>query len=187
MPNYRRNYVSGGTYFFTVTLLNRKSSLLTDNIELLRDSVRRVKQSRPFQIDAWVVLPDHLHTIWTLPDGDNDYSSRWRDIKKYFSRSLPKTEYRSPARQNKNERGIWQQRFWEHTIRNDNDYARHMDYIHFNPVKHGLVEQVKDWPYSSFHRAVADGIYSADWAGNVGRVSDGPTPRAPPVMVGERE
>jgi len=162
---YRRNYVKGGTYFFTVNLLDRNKSLLVEHIDLLRESIRFVKSHRPFYIDAWVVLPDHLHAVLTLPDDDVDYSSRWREIKKRFSKSLPKTEFLTQTRKRKNERGIWQRRFWEHTIRDDNDYWHHVNYVHFNPLKHGLVSQVADWPYSSFHRAVKQGIYANNWGG----------------------
>ncbi|MGS0535837.1 REP-associated tyrosine transposase [Pseudoalteromonas sp. SaAl2] len=162
---YRRNYQAGGTYFFTVNLLERNKSLLVDHIDLLRESVRWVKRHKPFHIDAWVVLPDHLHAVLTLPEEDFDYSGRWREIKKRFSKGLPKREYLSEARMNKNERGVWQRRFWEHTIRDEQDYWHHVNYVHFNPLKHGLVKRVSDWPYSSFHKAVASGIYSRNWCG----------------------
>ena len=154
MPDYRRLRIPGGCYFFTVNLLDRNTALLVDRIELLRESVRVTKQRKPFHIDAWVVLPEHMHCIWTLPPSDDDFSGRWREIKKTFSKALPQTENRSRTRIHRKERGIWQQRFWEHAIRNERDYAAHMDYIHFNPVKHGWVTQVSDWPYSSFHRLV---------------------------------
>jgi putative transposase len=163
MPDYRRIRVPGGTYFFTVNLLNRSSVLLTAEIELLRTVVRRVRAATPFHIDAWVVLPDHMHCVWTLPEGDADYSSRWRAIKKGFSWAIAPTERRSEVRQDRNERAIWQRRFWEHTIRDQRDYAVHLDYVHFNPVKHGLVETVAEWRFSSFHQAVARGVYPADW------------------------
>ena len=162
---YRRNYVKGGSYFFTVNLLDRNKSLLVEHIDLLRESIRVVKCQRPFYIDAWVVLPDHLHAVLTLPDNDTDYSGRWREIKKRFSKSLPKTEFLTQTRKRKNERGIWQRRFWEHTIRDDNDYWHHVNYVHFNPLKHGLVSRIVDWPYSSFHRAVKRGIYTNNWCG----------------------
>ena len=164
MVDYRRNRVPGGTYFFTVNLLDRRSCLLVEQVDLLREVVRAVKRRRPFQIDAWVVLPDHLHAVWTLPEGDADYSGRWRSIKIAFAKGLPKTERRSAVRLNKGERGIWQRRFWEHTIRDDADYSAHVDYVHVNPLKHGLVERLTEWPYSSFHRAVARGVYHQDWA-----------------------
>ncbi len=163
MSRYKRNYVEGGTYFFTLNLLERHKTLLIDYIDALRESVASVKRKRPFYIDAWVVLPDHLHAVWTLPEGDADYSSRWREIKKSFSKNIPPGEYLSPVRLKKGERGIWQRRFWVHTILSDEDYRHHIDYIHLNPLKHGLVKRVRDWPYSSFHRAVKMNLYANDW------------------------
>ncbi len=171
MPDYRRNRVPGGTYFFTVNLLERRCSMLTDNIELLRSAVRTTRHNRPFHIDAWVVLPDHMHCIWTLPEGDTDYASRWKAIKIAFSKALPRTETLSATRLAKGERGIWQRRYWEHTIRGERDYAAHMDYVHINPVKHGHVVRVGDWPYSSFHRLVEAGVYAADWAGGNNQIT----------------
>jgi len=163
MPDYRRNRVPGGTYFFTVNLLDRKSQLLVENVGILRDAVRHVRERKPFHIDAWVVLPDHMHCVWTLPPGDTDFSDRWRALKGLFTTGMPPGERRSAARIRRSERGIWQRRFWEHTIRDDRDYATYLDYVHFNPVKHGLVASVRDWPFSSFHRAVARGLYPAEW------------------------
>jgi putative transposase len=125
-----------------------------------------VKQKQPFYIDGWVILPEHMHCVWTLPEGDADYASRWKAIKIAFAKSIPKTERLSAVRLTKGERGIWQRRYWEHTIRDELDYAAHMDYLHINPLKHGLIKRVADWPYSSFHRMVEAGIYPADWAGN---------------------
>lgn len=166
MPDYRRYRVPGGTYFFTVNLLERyPNDLLVAHIDSLRKVVRDVRKKRPFVIDAWVVLPDHLHCVWTLPPGDDDFSNRWRLIKQGFSKALPITERRSAIRKARGERGIWQRRFWEHVIRNDIDYAAHVDYCHINPLKHGYVNRVVDWPYSSFHRHVERGIYTVDWAG----------------------
>ena len=165
MPDYRRNRISGGTYFFTVNLLERSSAMLVTNIDALRNAVRTVRARHPFQIDAWVVLPDHMHAVWTLPADDVDYSGRWKAIKIAFAKALPKTERLSPVRAAKGERGIWQRRFWEHTIRDEQDYAAHVDYVHINPLKHGLVACVRDWPHSSFHRYVAHGVYAPDWAG----------------------
>ena len=121
----------------------------------------------PFHMDAWVVLPDHLHAVLTLPPGDANFGLRWRLIKSGFSRALPKTEYRSVVRKNAGERGIWQRHYWEHLIRDDADYQRHVDYVHMNPMKHGYVKRVRDWPHSTFHRYVADGVYPADWCGDV--------------------
>ncbi|HMW72287.1 MAG TPA: transposase [Cellvibrionaceae bacterium] len=166
MSVYRRNYVLGGTYFFTVNLLDRNSTLLVDYIDTLRTAVAEVKQRQPFLIDAWVVLPEHMHAVWTLPENDADYSGRWREIKKAFNRRIPPRELLSPARQKQKERGIWQRRFWEHTIRSDADYRHHVDYVHLNPLKHRLVKQVKDWPHSSFHHHVKKGTYPESWCGN---------------------
>jgi len=164
MPNFRRNRVPGGTYFFTVNLRDRKSKLLVQKIELLREVVKKVRQKQPFHIDAWVVLPNHLHCVWTLPLDDADYPSRWQNIKKTFSRQIPATEILSETQTRQNERGIWQRRYWEHTIRDDRDYEKHVDYCHINPLKHGLVTAVNDWPFSTFHRYVQTGIYPPDWA-----------------------
>jgi putative transposase len=165
MPDYRRNYLSGGTYFFTFNLLERSSGLLVERIDALREAVRKVKASRPFHIDAWVVLPDHMHAVWTLPPDDSDYSGRWRAIKIAFAKAMPKTECLSAVRAARGERGIWQRRFWEHTIRDEQNYRAHVDYVHINPVKHGLVARVRDWPHSSFYRHAESGIYAPDWAG----------------------
>lgn len=167
MPDYRRVRIPGGIYFFTVNLLERyPNDLLVRHIDALRESVRRVRRRYPFHIDAWVVLPDHLHAIWTLPEGDADYANRWRTIKQHFSRAIESTEYRSAVRMRRGERGIWQRRFWEHAIRDDRDFATHCDYVHINPVKHGYVERTRDWPFSTFSRFVEAGIYSEDWAVN---------------------
>jgi putative transposase len=176
MPDYRRNRVAGGTYFFTVNLLDRRADLLIARIDALRAAVRAVRARSPFHIDAGVVLPDHMHCLWTLPDGDADFPARWRAIKVAFAKSLPPIEPRSPVRLRRGERGIWQRRYWEHTIRDDRDYALHMDYIHFNPVKHGLACGPADWPFSSFRRCVARGLYPPDWLGGA----------AEPAETGER-
>ena len=167
MTNYRRNFIAGGSFFFTVNLAERRLRLLTDNIEKLRAAFRETRRHHPFEIAAMVVLPDHLHTIWTLPDSDAEFATRWTLIKSAFSRGLAIDERISRSRASKGERGIWQRRYWEHTIRDQNDLVRHIDYIHINPVKHGLVKRVKDWPYSSFHRMVTLGLYPEDWAGDV--------------------
>jgi len=165
MPEYRRNWVPGGSYFFTVNLRDRQSDLLVTEIAALREAVRAVRIKRPFHIDAWVVLPDHMHALWTLPEGDADYSARWRDIKKGFVAQVPNTEWRTGIHVRRGERGIWQRRFWEHTVRDARDYAAHMDYVHGNPVKHGYAETPGGWPYSSFRACVARGVYTADWVG----------------------
>jgi putative transposase len=155
MPNYRRNFAPGGTYFFTVNLEDRHLRLLTENIELLRGAFRYTHTRRPFTIDAAVVLPDHLHAIWTLSESDKDFSTRWMLIKSYFSRGLKMDETSSPSRQRRRERGIWQRRFWERTIRDEADFVRHVDYIHYNPVKHGHAPDQAAWPYSSYRRWTA--------------------------------
>ena len=165
MSDYRRDRVPGGTYFFTVTLHDRHSDLLVTHVNALRTAVRQARDHAPFHIDAWVVLPDHMHCLRTLPSNDADFPSRWRAIKTAFSKSLPITEPRSPTMRNRGERGIWQRRYWEHTIRDDRDYASHMDYTHFNPVKHGYVQHPADWPYSSFRRCAAAGMYAQEWCG----------------------
>lgn len=167
MPNYRKAYYPGGTYFFTVNLLERRDNdLLIKHIDLLREVVATVRKSHPFEIHAWAVLPEHLHCVLRLPKNDANFTLRWRLIKAGFSRRLPKTERRSIVRQARGERGIWQRRFWEHLIKDERDYQAHMDYVRINPVKHGLVKQVVDWPYSTFHRLVAEGIYVSNWAGS---------------------
>lgn len=163
---YRRLYTEGATYFFTVNLQDRTSDLLIQEIDLLRDCFRKVKQKHPFEINAIVILPDHIHTIWTMPKNDADYSRRWRLIKYYFSHQLKnQDEYISPSREKKQERGIWQRRFWEYKIRNQQDYNNHINYIHYNPIKHDYVQKVKNWRYSSFHKYVELGILDVDWYG----------------------
>jgi len=166
MVRYRRNRVQGGTYFFTVTLMDRRSTALFDHIGTLRAAFRAARRERPYLIDAIVILPDHLHAIFTLPPGDADFSGRWRRIKGHFSTHLIAAGAADKRRSN-GDFALWQRRFWEHTIRNDDDFARHVDYIHFNPVKHGHVSRVRDWPYSSFHLYVRRGILPEDWAGDV--------------------
>ena len=166
MPNYRRTWHPGGTYFFTVNLLQRhNNNLLIQKIDTLRHVVQSVKQRHPFIIHAWVVLPNHLHCVIELPTGDVDFSLRWRLIKLEFSKQMPCMERRSEVRLKRGERGIWQRRYWEHLIRNEEDYRAHIDYVHINPLKHGLVSRVRDWEYSTFHRLVQQGIYPHDWAG----------------------
>lgn len=164
MSNYRRNRVPGATYFFTVNLQDRLSNLLITEIETLRTAIRSTRTRHPFHIDAWVVLPDHMHCLWTLPPNDFDFPIRWQMIKTTFSRSTPRPKTQRPSAQLKRETNIWQRRYWEHTLRDDQDYAAHIDYIHFNPVKHGLAAHPADWPYSTFAKCVALGIYPPDWA-----------------------
>ncbi|TAG44803.1 MAG: transposase [Betaproteobacteria bacterium] len=164
MSQYRRVYVPGGSYFFTINLLERRNNhLLVTHIDALRNAVRKTKTERPFRIDAWVVLPEHMHLMMTLPPGDTDYSNRIKAIKIRFNRAIPATERRDQTRTTKSERGIWQRRFWEHTIRDERDFQKHIDYVHFNPVKHGHVARARDWPFSTFHDYVKNGVYPIDW------------------------
>lgn len=163
MSRYRRLPLPGRIWFFTVNLLERRRGLLVDHIGLLRASFRDARLARPFEVVAVVVLPDHLHCIWRLPEGDSDNAARWSHIKSGFSRGLPTTEWRNASRRAKRERGIWQRRFWARVIADDDDLRSHVDYIHFNPVKHGRVDRAVDWPYSSVHRWIARGDLSADW------------------------
>jgi putative transposase len=166
MVAYRRNFVPGGTFFFTVALVDRRASVLIDHVDSLRTAFRIARKERPFAIDAIVILPDHLHAMLTLPPEDSDFSGRWRRIKSLFTHKVVARGF--PAAPNeKGEYQVWQRRFWEHTIRNEADFERHADYIHYNPVKHGLVSQVVDWRYSSFHRYARQGVLPSDWGGKV--------------------
>jgi putative transposase len=167
MSRYRRPRIEGGTFFFTAALADRPGDLLVRHIEHLREAYRFVVDRFPFETIAICILPDHLHAIWSLPIGDWNFALRWSLIKSKFSRRLPVAALRSPSHIAKRDKGIWQRRYWDHAIRNDNDLARHIDYIHYNPVKHGYVAQVCDWPYSSFHRYIARGVLPTDWGGNV--------------------
>jgi len=172
MTDYRRVWLPGATWFFTVNLANRRSRLLVEQIDWLRTSFRHVQKAHPFKVIATVVLPDHIHAIWELPPGDTDYALRWRLIKTGFSRRIPKREYRRPSLVDKHERDVWQRRYWEHLIRNQDDLEQHVDYIHFNPVKHGHVPRAKDWPHSTFHRYVEKGLLPLDWGVTVGAEGD---------------
>ena len=172
MVRYRRNFAAGGTFFFTVALEDRASRALTTHVGALRAAVRRTRGSQPFTIDAIVILPDHLHVVMTLPDGDADYPNRLSLIKRRFTDAV--SDAGGPiARHPNGDVALWQRRYWEHTIRDERDLERHIDYIHFNPVKHRLVDRVQDWPYSSFHRYVREEILPADWAGDVSDDSKG--------------
>jgi putative transposase len=164
---YRRAKLAGGSYFFTVNLAERSRVLLVDSIEILRNVVRAVRQNHPFDILAWVVLLDHLHAIWELPEGNGDCATRRMLIKSGFSRGIPKGEWVRESRRKKGERGLWQRRFWEHLITSDGDLQRHRDYVHFNPVEQGYAKRAADWPYSSIHRAIRRGWMSEDWATDV--------------------
>jgi len=158
MSDYRRVRVTGGCYFFTVVTYQRRP-LFDDehNVDLLRQAFAWTRARRSFDIEAIVILPDHLHCVWRLPEGDNDFSGRWRTIKQFVSRRIDATVLR------RGEKTVWQRRFWEHLIRDEEDWRRHVDYIHFNPVKHGMVNAPEDWPYSSYGRAVDRGWYPQGW------------------------
>jgi putative transposase len=168
MSRFRRA-AFGSTYFFTVISHRRRPILCDDRIrQSLRDAIQAVRVRRPFEIDGFVLLPDHLHCIWTLPDGDHDYSTRWSLIKHhvaYACRDMYPDGAATRSRQRHRDGAIWQRRFWEHTIRSDIDMERHMDYVHFNPVRHGHAASAWEWQYSTFRRYVRDGVYPADWAG----------------------
>ena len=159
MPNYRRARHAGGTFFFTVVTANRRPVLTRGRVrQALRESIQQVREAAPFAIDAWVLLPDHLHCVWTLPENDDDYSWRWGNIKRLTTKSLGLSGEKP---------GLWQSRFWEHWVRDEEDLTTHIEYILMNPVKHGLCARVRDWPYSSFHRFVRQGRYPLDWGGVV--------------------
>lgn len=168
MPDYRRSFIPGGTYFFTVkTELNAPVFGELAAVRVLGTVMREAKRRWPFRIDAIVVLPDHLHAIWSLPAGDVGYSTRWAWIKKEFTKrylaSGGQEQATSGSRRKNRRRGVWQRRFWEHTIEEERDYEAHFDYVHWNPVKHGYVTCPVDWPHSSFHRWVRAGVYPRNW------------------------
>ena len=165
MVHYRRNHVPGATYFFTVALRDRSSRLLVDFIDSFRRAYAVTLRQSPFETIAIVAMPDHLHAVWRLPQGDSDYSGRWRAIKSRFVRDLRSSGLEIPIN-HKGESAVWQRRFWEHTIRNEDDLRAHIEYVHWNPVKHGHAPRVRDWPYSSFHRYVRDGVLAEDWGGD---------------------
>jgi putative transposase len=171
MSRYRRAKIEGGTFFFTLALADRRSDLLVSQVDRLRRSYRIMQQRLPVETLAICILPDHLHALWQLPEGDADFASRWSLFKSGFSRGLPAAKTRSASKVAKREKGLWQRRYWEHAIRDDADFERHVDYIHYNPVKHGLVTRVADWPHSSFHRYVEQGILPIDWAGDAAELS----------------
>jgi len=167
MPNFIRADAPGATYFFTLALEDRGARYLVDHVAVLRSCVAQVKERHPFDIEAMVVLPEHLHALWRLPVDDNDFSTRWMLIKQAFTRNLVEAGVLPPEaatpRGRRGERSVWQKRFWEHQVQDDADFARHVDYIHFNPVKHGWVLRARDWPYSSLHRFVREGKLPEDW------------------------
>ncbi len=163
MVQYRRSRVAGGTYFFTVNLRDRRSGLLVEHIDALRDIVRDVRAKFPFEIDAMVVLPDHWHSVWTLPQDDANYVRRLRLIKARFTKHLVHAGV-NIAKDARGEYSLWQKRFWEHTIRDDRDFEAHVNYVHINPVKHGYVARAVDWSHSTIHRNVKTGMLPDDWA-----------------------
>ena len=172
MSNYRRAITPGGTFFFTVVTYRRRHLFeQPENRQILREVVQTVRQRHPFIINAWVLLPEHMHCIWTLPQENSDFSVRWSLIKSGFSRRAKAfchlEEWMNDSKRKHRETTIWQRRFWEHQIRSDDEYQTYMDYTHFNPVKHGLVQQVVDWPYSTFHRSVKQGLYPENWGGGL--------------------
>ncbi len=193
MSHYLRPKGKSGPVFFTVALARRGGALLIDEIDILREAVRVTRARRPFGIAAWVVMPDHMHAVWQLPQGDANYSDRWGAIKARFSRDVRRkmvgckptlradgrvgfepTEVvhmrakRSPSKKRKQDAGIWQRRFWEHHIRDEADYAVHVRYCWSNPVKHGFVDRAVDWPYSSIHRDIRAGLVAQEWCGETG-------------------
>ncbi len=172
MANYRRAGALGGTFFFTVVTYRRRPILDRPESRLtLRDVIESVRQRHPFTIDAWVLLPEHLHCIWTLPKGSSHFSMRWSLIKSGFSKRTKALfqveEWMNASRLDHRESTIWQRRFWEHQIRDDEEYQAYMDYTHYNPVKHGHVKRVLDWPHSTFHRYVKSGVYPEGWGGTI--------------------
>jgi putative transposase len=169
VSNYLRDRTPGATWFFTVVTERRRPWLCSpEAIAALRDAFAATNRRAPFDMIAAVVLPDHLHVMWSHPHGDAAFGKRWALIKRRVGQLVepPADSVSTPSRLRRHERGLWQRRFWEHRIRDEDDLARHVDYIHFNPVKHGLVRCVAEWPHSSFHRFVAKGWLSADWAGS---------------------
>jgi putative transposase len=168
MSNYHRYFIPGGTYFFTLVTHERRQFLIQPiSRRCLREAFNFIRVKRPFEMPAIVLLPDHIHAIWTLPEGDACYSVRWKRIKEEFTEKYLQARgqegKRSDSRLRRKERGIWQRRFWEHTIKDDEDYEQHFNYLHYNPVKHGLVRCPRDWPYSTFHRWMKLGVYQPDW------------------------
>lgn len=168
MSRYRRAVTPGATYFFTVVTYRRQAFLCDPDVRAaLRDAIAKVRERAPFDIDAWVLLPDHMHTIWSLPPEDANFPLRWQQIKRHVTlrcgERLFRAEWLNASKRRHRESTLWQRRYWEHQIRDEADYRQHMDYLHYNPVKHGVAARVKDWPYSSFHRYVLTGDYNEDW------------------------
>ncbi len=170
MTHYRRATAAGGTYFFTVVTYRWQRFLCDDDVRVaLRESIQQARSNHPFVIDAWVLLPDHMHCVWTLPPADADFSIRWSAIKRGLTRRvgarLHRADLMNDSKLAHGESTLWQRRFWEHQIRDAIDLQAHVDYIHFNPVKHGFVASASDWSYSSIHRYIQNGAYPTDWGG----------------------
>lgn len=171
MSQYIRSYTNGATYFFTLVSYNRRRIFCEDDfLQAFKKSIKQVQQQYPFEIIAWVQLPDHLHCIWKMPENDANYSMRWSQIKRLTTQACPRyhlpIDDLSRSKVKRKERGIWQRRFYEHEIKDEADFIKYMDYLHYNPFKHGLVGKVSEWPYSSFHRYVKQGLYMEDWGNN---------------------
>lgn len=163
---YRRDYNHGASYFFTIVTYRRQPLFAYPQAIInLRQAFQQEIKRRPFVIDAIVIMPDHIHAIWTMPTEDADYSMRWRNIKREFTKNIPESQRpkTNSSRQHKSEQAIWQRRFWEHRIRNEQDFAQHVNYVHYNPVKHGYVNRPVDWPHSSIHRYIRQGVLPINW------------------------
>ena len=178
MSNYRRDNLSGATWFFTVVTFQRQTFLCDKWVRIeLREAIEKVQMKYPFKIDAWVLVPDHFHCIWTLPDQDSNFQVRIRLLKRYVTQACSNFLYRedlnTPSRRKRKESTLWQRRYWEHRIRSETDFKHHMDYIHYNPVKHGLSRSPIEWPYTTFHRLISHGVYTADWASDPDNGSTG--------------
>jgi putative transposase len=184
MSRYRRAPTPGATYFFTVVTYRRRGFLCDDDVRAaLRQAIVRVREKHALTLDAWVLLPDHLHCIWTLPEGDADFALRWNLIKRYVTRACgPRLHHpglMTASKQRHRESTLWQRRYWEHRVRDENDFAAHMDYVHYNPVKHGLCRRPSEWPYSTLHQWIAKGVYPSGWA------DDEPPEFSPQLSRGE--
>ena len=163
---YRRAFIPGGSFFFTLVTEKRRPLFASaEAVAVLREAFRTVRSTRPFELDAIVVLPDHLHCIWTLPPGDVDFATRWRLIKTWFTKHCDSALRPAPSgvQMRRQEQALWQHRYWEHMLRDERDFERHVEYIHYNPVKHDYVVSPLEWPHSSFRRYVEAGLYDAGW------------------------
>ena len=171
MSNYRRDNSQGATWFFTVVTYQRREFLCDDRVRVaLRSAIRKVQAKYPFIIEAWVLLPDHFHCIWTLPELDSNFQLRISLLKRFVTRACSEFLHRdslsTPSKRKRNESTIWQRRYWEHKINDEKDFKHHMDYIHYNPVKHELAQSPIEWPYSTIHRLTKNRVYPENWAIN---------------------